>query len=65
MANMANNAYFTTRQCGVMSVYGHAMSCHLKGTISGMRLRMLAPLTAEAQGSIVPISRGGPPVLNE
>lgn len=62
---MANNAYFTTHPYGVMSVYGHAMSCHLKGTISGIRPRMLAPLTAVAQGSIVPISRGGPPVLNE
>jgi hypothetical protein len=62
---MANNAYFTTRQCGVMSVYSHAMSCDMRGIICGIRPRMLAPLTAEFGGISVPISRGGPPVLNE
>ena len=62
---MANNAYFTTYQYGVMSVYGHAMSSAMREAICGIRPCMLAPLTAEFGGIIVPISRGGPPVLNE
>ena len=62
---MANNAYFATYQCGVMSVYGHAMSSDMRGAICGICPRMLAPLTAEFGGISVPISRRGPPVLNE
>ncbi len=61
---MANNVCFTTRLPGAMTAYGHAMPCNLKGTICPIRGHVSA-FFGEAQGVIVPISRGGPPVLTE
>ncbi len=62
---MAINAYFTTNLRGSTAAYGHAMPCNLKGILCGIRPHTLAPITFEAQGITVPISRGSPPVLTE
>ena len=49
--------------------YGHAMlfvALPAKAFGSGgSSICMLAPITIDAQGSSVPISRGGPPIFNE